>query len=225
MRETVYFCFVILPKEKFKVSMLSILLEIQYFPPVQYFSKLATAPVVFLEQHEHYVKGSYRNRCHIAGVNGVQRLSIPLCKGKNQQQPIREVRIAWDEPWQTQHWQAIRSAYGNSPFFEHYAGAFEPFFKKRKHEWLWDWNVELLQLLMKLMGLKTELRFTESYEPAPEGVLDFRGKIHPKRPAEDADFSPVHYSQVFEDRHGFLENLSVIDLLFCTGPASRGFLN
>ncbi len=201
-----------------------ILLDLQYLPPVRYFSKLAASPVVFLEQHEHYVKGSYRNRCHIAAVNGIQRLSIPLCKGKNQQQSIREVRIAYDEPWQGHHWHAIRSAYGNSPFFVHYVDALEPFYKKKKTEWLWDWNFELLQLLMKLAGVKPELRFTESYEAAPQGLVDFREKIHPKRPAEDSDFNPVHYSQVFEDRHGFLENLSVLDLLFCAGPASGNVL-
>lgn len=201
-----------------------ILLEAQYLPPVWYFSELATHPAVYIEQHEHYVKGSYRNRCHIAAVNGIQRLSIPLRKGKNQQQPIREVRIAYDEPWRAQHWQAIRSAYGNSPFFEHYAGAFEPFFTQKKYEWLWDWNVDLIRLLVQLTGLKTEIRFTESYQPAPAGMLDFREKIHPKRPAQDPGFQPGYYPQVFEDRHGFLENLSVIDLIFCAGPAAGNVL-
>ncbi len=200
-----------------------ILLELQYLPPVQYFSKLASFPVVYLEQHEHYAKGSYRNRCHIAAVNGVQRLSIPLRKGKNQQQSIREVQISYDEHWPSNHWHAIRSAYGNSPYFVHYADALEPVFKQKK-EFLWDLNLELLQLMMKLTGLKTELRLTESYQPAPEGMLDFREKIHPKRPAQDPAFKPAAYPQVFEDRHGFLPNLSVLDLLFCAGPASGNVL-
>ncbi len=200
-----------------------ILLELQYLPPVQYFSRLASYPVVYLEQHEHYAKGSYRNRCHIAGVNGVQRLSIPLRKGKNQQQSIREVQISYDEHWPSHHWHAIRSAYGNSPYFVHYADALEPVLKKKK-EFLWDLNLELLQLMMKLIGLKTELRLTESYQAEPDGILDFREKIHPKRPAPDPSFRPVSYPQVFEDRHGFLPNLSVLDLLFCAGPASGNVL-
>lgn len=197
-----------------------VVLEIQYLPPVQYFSKLAAFPVVFIEACEHYVKGSYRNRCHIAAVNGIQRLSIPLRKGKNERQPIREVQIAYDEPWQTQHWQAIRSAYGSSPFFVHYADVLEPFFKKNKITHLWDFNLELLQLFVKLMGLKTELRFTETYEPIPADKLDFREKIHPKHPFIDEAFQATYYPQVFEDRHGYLENLSILDLLFCSGPAA-----
>ena len=108
----------------------SILLEIQYLPSLQYVSKLLQCPKIYLEQHENYSKGSYRNRCHIAGAQGLQRLSIPLEGGKHQQQPIREVRISNDESWQSQHWTSIKSAYGKSPFFEHYADVFLPFYKK-----------------------------------------------------------------------------------------------
>ena len=139
---------------------LPILLELQYLPPVQYFSLLAKHPVALIEQHENYVKGSYRNRCHVACVFGVQRLSIPLKKGKHQQLPIREVRIAYDEPWQMQHWRTIQSGYGKSPFYEHYADVFHLFFEK-KHEFLFDLNYELLVTVLKLLRLKPEIRFTE----------------------------------------------------------------
>ncbi len=204
--------------------MLPVLIELQYLPEVRYFSLLARQPVVWLEQHEHYVKGTYRNRCHIAAVNGVQRLSVPLRKGKNEQQPIREVQIAYDEPWQLRHWQAIQSAYGRSPFFLHYADELQPFFKEKKYRWLWDLNFDLLVLLMKHASLKTEIRLTENYRPHPDEMSDFRGKIHPKQNSASGDLLSPRYSQVFEDRLGFLKNLSVLDLLFCTGPAARGIL-
>jgi hypothetical protein len=197
----------------------AVLLDLQYLPGVWYFAKLANHPVALLEQHEHYHKGSYRNRCHIASVNGIQRLTVPLCKGKNQQLPIREVRIAYHEPWQAQHWQAIQSAYGRSPFFEFYADEFSSLFRK-KYEWLWDWNYDLLILLVKFIGLKTDLRLTGAYETEPAGIIDLRDKIHPKRTVPDPDFQPVHYGQVFEDRLGFLGNLSAIDLVFCAGPSA-----
>ncbi|MBK9012880.1 MAG: WbqC family protein [Saprospiraceae bacterium] len=193
------------------------LLSLYYFPPVNWFAALANAPAVHLEQHEHYVKGSYRNRCHIAAVNGVQRLTIPLRKGKNQQQPIREVRIAYDEPWQMQHWRAICSAYGNSPFFEHYAGLFEPYFKAEKYELLWDWNYDLLMVSMKILKLKMPIFLTEKYEHQPEQLLDLRSEFHPKELIQSSDYEPIRYPQVFEDRLGFLENLSVLDLIFCAG--------
>ncbi|NJL75083.1 MAG: WbqC family protein [Saprospiraceae bacterium] len=98
----------------FKTS--AVVLESHYFPCIQYFTKLMIADIAYIEQHEHYVKGSYRNRCHIAGANSMLRLSVPLQKGKNQQMPIKEVRIAYDEPWQNQHWMTLQSAYRKAPF-------------------------------------------------------------------------------------------------------------
>ena len=119
-----------------------ILLETQYLPSIQYCSKFCSADPVVIEQHENYRKGTYRNRSHIASANGLLRLTIPLQKGKNQQQNIRTVRIAYNQPWQAQHWTSIQSAYGNSPFFEFYADELQPFFKK-KETFLWDWNFQL----------------------------------------------------------------------------------
>ena len=98
----------------------AILLELQYLPPIQYFTKFFQHENVVIEQYEHYIKRSYRNRCHIATSHGIQRLSIPLKKGKNEQQSIRKVQIAYGESWQKNHWSAILAAYSNAPFFEHY---------------------------------------------------------------------------------------------------------
>jgi len=191
--------------------------SLQYLPPVSWFVAVAKVSEAHLEQHEHYVKGSYRNRCYIAAVNGAQRLTIPLRKGKNQQQPIREVRIAYDEPWQIQHWRAICSAYGNSPFFEHYAALFEPYFLAKKYELLWDWNYDLLKLSLKILKLKTPIVLTEKYEEQTEHLLDFRHEFTPKHTAPYAAYAPVKYPQVFEDRLGFLPDLSILDLIFCAG--------
>lgn len=194
-----------------------VLLTLGYLPPVSWFVTLAKHETVVLEQHEHYVKGSYRNRCSIAAVNGIQRLTIPLRKGKNQQQPIREVRIAYDEPWQLQHWRAICSAYGNSPFFEHYAGLFKPIFENKNYEFLWDWNSDLLLLSMNILKIKKPLLLTEVYEPQPIERLDLRAAFGEKPATQNVGYQPIKYPQVFEDRLGFLENLSILDLIFCAG--------
>lgn len=194
-----------------------VLLTLGYLPPVSWFVAITKNETVILEQHEHYVKGSFRNRCHIAAVNGVQRLTIPLRKGKNQQQPIREVRIAYDEPWQVQHWRAISSAYGNSPFFEHYADLFQPVFKDKNYEFLWDWNFDLLLLSMKILKLKKQLLLSEVYEFQPKDRLDLRAGFDGKSTTLNADYEAIKYPQVFEDRLGFLKNLSVLDLIFCAG--------
>ncbi|HQU58769.1 MAG TPA: WbqC family protein [Saprospiraceae bacterium] len=198
----------------------SVLLELHYFPCIQYFSKLAHYPSIHIEQQEHYQKGSFRNRCLIAGANGPLRLSIPLQQGKNEQQGIREVRIAYKEPWRQQHWSSIRSAYGNAPFFDYFADRLRPFFELR-YDFLFDLCWELLQTLAELIQIDGNLMLTEQYHSqAGAGWMDLRNSIHPKphRSTPDQNFYPAPYPQVFEEKHGFLTNLSILDLLFCTGP-------
>ena len=184
------------------------ILHTAYFPSVPWFSILWSQPTIVLEACEHYQKGSTRNRCHIAGPNGEQRLSIPLVKGKHQQTPIREVRIAYDEPWQRQHWRSIRTAYGNAPFFEHYADGLVPFFERRV-EFLFDLNWEVLQFLIQKTGWRGEVLFSEQYE----GGTNFK--------LQTSNFT---YPQVFEEKTGFLPNLSMLDLLLCCGKQSGEIL-
>lgn len=196
------------------------LLSLQYLPNIQYFSKFLLHKKVWIEQQEHYQKGSYRNRSHIAAANGVLRLSIPLIKGKHQQQNIREVQIAHHEPWPQQHWQSIRSAYGNAPFFEHYADYLQPFFFK-KYDSLFELNMDLLQTFLRLVGLPNEISLNEEYfKDVPASLRDYRTQISPKDTPGDTDpfFKNVKYVQVFEEKHGFLPNLSILDALFCKGP-------
>lgn len=196
------------------------LLSLHYLPNIQYFSKFLLYEKVWIEQQEHYQKGSYRNRAHIAAANGVLRLSVPLIKGKHQQQNIREVGIAYHEAWPQQHWQSIRSAYGNAPFFEHYAAYLQPHFTQ-KYDFLFDLNLELLKTLLQLIGLPATFSLSEEYvSDVPPGVKDYRRLISPKVNPEQADpsFKNVKYVQVFEEKHGFLPNLSILDALFCKGP-------
>ena len=204
----------------------TVLLELHYLPSIQYVSKLLQYPKVMLEQHENYSKGSYRNRCHLASSMGLLRLSLPLAGGKNQQQPIREVKLKYDEPWQNQHWTAIKSAYGKSPYLEHYEHLFLPIFQK-KYEFLWDWNWDLLQVILEIISLGKNIELTKEFEKELSGkIVDFRNKISPKenRKFEDADFEQVKYVQVFEAENGFLPNLSILDLIFCAGPEAVIYL-
>ena len=200
-----------------------ILLELPYLPNVQFFTKFLQEGAVVLEQHEHYLKGSYRNRCHLAGSHGLLRLSVPLRKGKHEQLPIREVRIAYDEPWPHQHAETIRSAYGRSPYFEFYGPELLDFYQ-RPYDLLFDLNLDLLQFLLRALQIEWTPRFTDAYQPSPPaGWTDLRDAIHPKahRQVKDPRFRAAKYPQVFAEKHGFLPNLSVIDLLFCAGPQAR----
>ncbi|MDF1867773.1 MAG: WbqC family protein [Saprospiraceae bacterium] len=208
----------------------TILLELQYLPSIQYFTKLISHEITLIEQYENYLKGTYRNRCHIVGANGLQRLSIPLEKGKNEKQPIREVKISDHENWQAQHWNSIKSAYGKSPYFEYYVDELEPFFKK-KYEFLFEWNWDLINCIIDCLSIECELKWTTEYlgKQALEeekSIFDFRNGIHPKihRQKEDPHFKPAKYAQVFQEKHGFISNLSILDLLFCSGPESYRIL-
>ncbi|MFN0013989.1 MAG: WbqC family protein [Saprospiraceae bacterium] len=201
------------------------LLELFYWPPVSWITLVARCDTLWLEACEHYQKGSYRNRCHIAGPNGLQRLSVPLLKGKHQQTPIREVRIDPNQTWQRAHWRSICTAYGNAPYFEHYAGEVVRFFEK-PYTFLFDLNLESTQFLLAKAGWAGDVCLTETYAglavPNPatdsgQGVVDLRRRISPNATEPGEFLSPLPYPQVFQERHGFLPDLSALDLLFCAG--------
>ncbi len=195
---------------------MSVLLSLHYLPGVDWLTVAHNNQNYRIEAHENYQKHSMRNRCHIAGPNGIQRLSIPLVKGKNLQTPIRDVRIANDEPWQRQHWRSIKTAYGNAPYFEHYANELERFYEK-KYTFLFHFNMELLLWMMEKMGIKQTIELTDFYATPTAPLSDLRGFLFPL----DATIVPAAtYAQVFQDRHGFLPGLSGIDLLMCCGKQS-----
>lgn len=202
-----------------------LLLPVFYFPPVAWFAQLWPAAEVTLEACEHYQKGGLRNRCYLAGPNGVQRLSIPLETGKHQQKPVRDVRIAYDEPWQRQHWRTIRTAYGNAPFYEHYADELAPLFEKR-FEFLFDLNLEILHFLWRKFGWPGRVHLSAAYMvPGPTPAAnDFRQAFSGDVVVLPPWFRVVPYPQVFTERHGFLSNLSALDLLFCGGNKAGALL-
>lgn len=205
----------------------AILLELQYLPCIQYFTKITSYNEVYIEQHEHYTKGSYRNRTHIASANGLLALSIPLLKGKNQRQSIKEVGISYTQPWNVQHWQSIQSAYGKSPFFEYYKDDLQPIFFK-KWNYLFEFNWTLLQTVIDLLGIDATLILTSSYQKnSPADTLDFRNGIHPKphKRKTDSNFQTQEYGQVFQEKYTFIENLSILDALFCLGPETMVMLD
>lgn len=198
----------------------STLIELHYFPSIQYMSKFFSSDNLLLEQHENYRKGSYRNRMHIASANGLLRLSVPLIKGKNQKQNIRDVRISYEEPWQNKHWTAIQSAYGNSPYFDDYSPILRPLFKE-KTTYLFDLNMAILKELLAMLDINPNIQFTTKYNKTPIAeVVDCRHSISPKpnKSREDKFYKTVPYPQVFMEKTGFLPNLSILDLLFCQGP-------
>ena len=196
--------------------MISPLVIPPYAGNVQYFSILSHFSEVYLEQYAHYVKQTYRNRCQILTANGVMNLTIPVDKVSGEKMLDKDVRIS-NTDWQRVHWAAIESAYNNSPFFLYYSDDIRPMYEK-KFDFLLDFNLQLQEVILPLIGLDTKLTLTESYSETNE--LDFREKLSPKYKGENLNFILKPYYQVFKEKFGFVENLSIFDLLFNMGNES-----
>lgn len=202
---------------------MSIYLSSAYLAPIQYYSKLLNADKVYIEQYENYLKQSYRNRCTILSANGIMNLSIPIESAGGSKMLIKDVRVAEHGNWQHLHWNALISAYNSTPFFEYYRDYFQPFYEKR-FKFLFDFNEQLRQTICNLLDIDTSnIYYTANYESEiPFDALDFREVISPKKDwkISDPEFISIPYYQVFEQRFGFSDNLSIVDLLFNMGNES-----
>ncbi|MBM6991755.1 MAG: WbqC family protein [Prevotella sp.] len=202
------------------MNLKSCLLSSAYFAPVQWFQKLNRYETCWLEQHDHFIKQTYRNRCVIATTNGLQVLTVPIEKYDGLKCEMKDIRISDHGHWRHLHWNALMSAYGESPFFEFLADDIRPFFERR-WEFLFDFNLEITHKICDLLEIEPDIRMTAQYGVPGEGVEapehDFRDAIRPKHAPEDPDFEPRRYYQVYEQKHGFQPNLSILDLLFNEG--------
>ena len=290
------------------------LLSTTYFGPVQWYQKLNRHRCI-IEQHDNFVKQTYRNRCVIASANGPQTLTVPIERYDGMKCAMRDIRISDHGNWRHLHWQALVSAYGETPFFEYYADDIRPFFEEHRWKYLLDFNLDITQTLCSLLDVRPDLTLSDHYIDADETIcgsgslsgaaagfeeankglngaaesfggangldgatesfggavkgldgaaesfggavkgldgaaesfggavkglgganslngaaeslgsssacslfVDYRDAIRPKHPLPDAEFEARPYYQVRAQRHGFLPNLSVLDLLFNEGP-------
>lgn len=202
-----------------------IILPSAYLAPVGFYAlMLAHGREVRTEQWEHYVKQTVRNRAVIATEAGRMNLTIPVEHNGGKKMAMRDVKISDHGNWRHLHWQALQSAYGESPFFEFYADDLRPFFEKR-WTWLFDFNLDITQKMCELLDIQPTIELTSEFVPAAgnlgqPSLKDFRDAIHPKHPLPDSEFEPRRYYQVYESRHGFQPNLSILDLLFNMGNES-----
>lgn len=194
---------------------MNVLLSTTYFGPVQWYQKLCRADEVWIERCETFQKQTYRNRCLIATTQGVQALTVPV--ERSSALYIKDVRISDHGDWRRLHWNALQSAYGESPFFEYYEDDLRPFFERR-WTFLIDFNEEIRQKMCELIDIRPQVHYTDDYLRETTG--DYREAIQPKHPAPDVDFQPRPYYQVYRQKHGFLPNLSILDLLLNMGPES-----
>ncbi len=200
------------------------LLSSTYFGPIQWYQKLQRSEASLIERHENFVKQTYRNRMVIATANGLQALTIPTTHDTSML--MKDIRISDHANWRHVHWNALASAYGESPFFPYYQDDIRPFYEK-KYEFLFDFNLEITHKMIELLDIRPTLSLTEHYIPhdtMSADLVDYRDAIRPKHPLPDEDFVPRRYYQVYEQKHGFQPNLSILDLLFNEGNESILYL-
>lgn len=199
----------------------SVLIHPTYFPSIAQFHLILKHPCV-LEVSDNYQKQTLRNRAYIYGANGKQALNLPIkhVGGETGRQLFKDVRVENHFPWQRLHWKSLETAYRTSPFFEYYEDDLLPLFEK-KYTFLLDVNMDTIQTL--LACLQTDINFdkTKSYEAEPKQVKDFRFLTSAKK---EFPLQMEEYHQIFSDKHGFLPNLSVLDLLFHEGPNTEDYL-
>ena len=194
-----------------------------YLPPIEYLSAFVQADKVLIEYQESFIKQTYRNRCVIPTANGLLPLTIPIKKNGLHNCPINQIQIDYSQPWQRTHWRAIETAYNTSPFFLYYRDYFEPFYIQQNITYLFEYNLQLFNLILQLFGIQ------KSYKPTSEYISiydketeDLRQTIHPKE--KQNKFIFPSYRQVFAERFGFIPNMSSIDLLFNEGRFAMEYL-
>ena len=174
-----------------------------YFPPAHWFTAALEQAIWRIERHETYQRRGYRNRALISGPNQVMTLTVPLTKGKNQRRAITEVKINNDTDWRREHRQSIRTAYGRSPFYPYYAETLFTVLAK-PHTFLYDFNWAVTEAIVDVLQLPLSLEETNAFSG-------------PGSPSGMSELAP--YQQVFTDRFGYRSGLSILDAIFCLGPA------
>ncbi len=199
------------------------LLSAFYFGTVEHYALLARSGGAVIDTGEHYDRQSYRNRTAIIGPNGRQDLVVSIARRSGEKIPMHSVGLSYAEPWNAQHVQAIRTAYGQTPWFIHYMPDVEDLLLK-KYESLIDLDLATMRMALKWLKLNVPVEVRENYVEETSGMLDLRNTLHPKKSlAPDVSAVPP-YTQVFADRHGFAGRLNILDLVMNAGPDAAGIL-
>lgn len=200
---------------------MNLLIHPSYFPSISNFVAIAQAEKVVFEMEDNFQKQTNRNRTYIYSPNGIQLLNIPVKHSKQTHQKTKEIKIENDFNWQKQHFKSLEAAYRTSPFFEFFEDEILPIFEK-KHHFLMDLNFETMEFVTKCLRMKLDYETTIEYfhEVDSTAVLDFRTLVDGKKDQSQFD----NYTQVFDNKHGFLNNLSILDLLFNEGKYALEYL-
>ncbi|MCB0759009.1 MAG: WbqC family protein [Flavobacteriales bacterium] len=196
------------------------LLSAYYFGSVEHYALMARSERIVIDVAEYYERQSYRTRTSIIGPNGKQDLTLTIARRSGEKMPMHSVVLSYAEPWNLQHIQAIRSAYGQTPWFIHYMPDIEALLRKRYAK-LVELDLATMHLALKWLGLTCDVEVRETFVEDLKGLTDHRRDLHPKKVLPSTVGNVLPYTQVFADRHGFVGRLSIIDLVMNAGPQAR----
>lgn len=199
----------------------SIILPVCYFPPVSYFSILATGRPVRIETGETYPKQTLRNRCHVAGSQGKLTLVVPASKPFGNHTKTHQVLASGHENWRMKHWRSLEACYAASPYFLYYSDEIKQMLMDSPDR-LAQLDMHLLAGLLKICRIQADFTYSEEYTSDTAGAADLRGAFSKK--GFPWPSGPARYEQAYADKSGFLEDLSILDLLFNQGPGTAEYL-
>ncbi len=197
-----------------------IIIHPTYFPNIAHFVAMTKAKEVMFEIDDSFLKQTYRNRSYIYGANGKLALNIPVIHSQKNRQKYRDVKIFNKEKWQSLHWKSLLSAYRTSPFFEYYEDELFPLFNT-KADYILDYNLKCIEVICCCLQLDLHTSKSKSYQKTIKDRTDFRHLVNAKK---EQSFQFDTYTQVFGNKHGFIPNLSILDLLFNEGPNAINYL-
>ena len=189
-----------------------------YFSPISQYGAMMNFDSITFEVEDNFQKQTYRNRCYIYGANGKQILNIPLSYPKTEGRKKTKDILVEDSNWQTQHYKSLKIAYSHSPFFEFYKDDLQLIFEK-KYKYLLDVTLDSFLFINDALDLAKNHAASKEYNDS--NLNDFR---HLASAKSNLNYNFEPYIQMFDHKYGFLENLSILDLLFMEGPNSISFL-
>ncbi|MBU2940727.1 WbqC family protein [Lacinutrix sp. C3R15] len=199
---------------------MNLIIHPTYFPNIAHFAAMLQAKEVVLEMHDNYQKQTYRNRTFIYGANGKLQLSVPVVYSQKERQKYQDIKIHNNEKWQSLHWKSLESAYRTSPYFEFYEDELKPLFTQ-KVEYLLDFNLKCFETILECLQLDLSISETKDFQKETLDNKDFRYLVNSRK---EPHFNFDTYTQVFGEKHGFISNLSILDLLFNEGTNALSYL-
>ena len=198
---------------------MNVLLYPTYFPSISHYAAMVQAEQVTFEMEDHFQKQTNRNRTYIYSPNGIQLLNIPIVHSKQNRQKTRDVQIESAFNWQKQHFKSLEAGYRSSPFFEYFEDDIQPLFQQN-HNYLMDLNLAVFELVNNCLGIAISAEKTTEYFHENQAFVDFRELANGKKDMTVCE----PYTQVFGEKHGFINNLSILDLLFNEGRYALDYL-